>query len=121
MIVDLALEGASPDDLAVLRRLLASDGLMDRNFVTTPKNADPGAIGGDIDMVQLALDSSSVGRAATALVLWLNSRTAEVEMRVETRGTFLSFKSEGLGRSPAVAAKLTEALQRAMRKYSEVL
>ena len=114
MIVDLALEGASPDDLAVLRSLLAWDGLIDRTLVTSPKYADPDTTGVDIDMVQFDLNSSSVSGVASALALWLNSRTAEVEMSVKTEGTSLSFKSEGFNNSPAVAAELAEALHRAM-------
>jgi Effector Associated Constant Component 1 len=115
MIVDLALKGASPDDLAVLRRLLASDGLIDRHFVAAQKYARPGEMDVGNDMVTLTLNSSSVGAAASVLAMWLSSRKTEVEIKIETGGAFFSFKSKDLRNSPAVAAELTEALQRATR------
>jgi Effector Associated Constant Component 1 len=111
MIVDLALKGASPDDLAVLRRLLASDGRIDGHFVTARKHAESDQIGMGIDMVQLALDSSSVGPAASVLAFWLSSRPAEVEMRVERVGIFSSFKSGGF-------AQLADGCRRTNRSAS---
>jgi hypothetical protein len=115
MIVDLALKGAGPDDLALLRRLLTSDGLIDRYFVTAQEYAKHGELGVGIDIIQLDLDSGSVGAAASILAMWLNSRRAEVEMKIETGEASFSYKTKGLSNSPAVAAELTEVLQRATR------
>lgn len=110
-----ALKGASREDLAALRRLLTSNGLTDRHFVTAWEYGKPREIGVGIDMVQLALDSSSITAAASGLALWLSTRTTTVEVRVETGGTVISLKSGDLNETPDAITKLTEGLQQAMR------
>ena len=115
MIVNLALKGASPNDLAELRRLLVSNGLIDRRSVTAQKYAEPGKMEVGIDTVQFALNSSLVDAAASALALWLGTRRAEVEMKIETGVTSISFKSEDLSKSPDVKTELSEVLHQVAR------
>jgi hypothetical protein len=112
--VDLTIKGASSDDLAMLKRLFISDGLIDERFVTAQRYAEPGDIGAGIDMVQFALDSSSVAAAASILALWLCTRRS-VEMRIETDGNSSSFKSEDLLKAPDIKVKLIEVFQQATR------
>lgn len=97
METELGLNGAGPDDIAALRRMIGSDSNLQGIQLVPVGQQDPRKMGAGSEVLQAMLGPGGTGVAfAGVLVAWLRSRRKHIKLRVKTNNGTAELDARGI-------------------------
>lgn len=112
MEAELVLDGAGPEDIAVLRRMVDSDAdLHGLQLVPATRQRD-GEMGGPaLDVLQAAFGPDGTGVAfAGVLIAWLRSRHKHIRVKIQTENGVVEVEAEGIDDPVASAERVARII-----------
>jgi hypothetical protein len=94
---ELRLDGASPDDVAALRRMVDSDANLRGLQLVTLGRQRPDEMGPTLDIFQAVFGPGGTGVAfAGVLIAWLRSRRKRIRIKIQTENGVVEVDAEGI-------------------------
>jgi Effector Associated Constant Component 1 len=111
MDAELRLDGAGPDDISALRRMIESDTSL-RGFHLAPVIQEkPGKMGPGLEVLQAILEPGGTGVAfAGVLIAWLRSRRKHIKLRIKTKSGVIELDAQGIDDPAASAARIAQII-----------
>jgi hypothetical protein len=97
MEAELRLDGAGPDDVAVLRRMVDSDVNLRGLRLVPTGGQKPDEMGAGLEVFQAVFGPGGTGVAfAGVLVTWLRARRKHIKLRVKTKSGVIELDAHGI-------------------------
>jgi hypothetical protein len=111
MEAELGLDGAGPDDVSALRRMIGSDTNLRGIQLVPVRQQDSGQMGTGFEVLQAMLGPGGTGVAfAGVLVAWLRSRRKHIKLRITTNNGSAELDAQGINDPAAEVERIARVI-----------
>jgi len=108
---ELRFDGAGPDDVAVLRRMVDSDANLRGLRLVSAGPQSPEKMGPGIEVLQAAFGPGGTGVAfAGVLIAWLRSRRKHIKLSIKTESGIIELDAEGIDDPAASVERVAQVI-----------
>lgn len=111
MDAELEVDGAGPDDVAALRRMIDSDANLRGVQLAAARRQRPGEMGAGLEVLQASLGPGGAGVAfAGVLITWLRTRRKYIKLSIKTNGGVIELDTKGIDDPAEVAKRVAQVI-----------
>jgi Effector Associated Constant Component 1 len=109
---ELRFDGAGPDDVSVLRRMIDSDSNLRGLQLAAAGRQRPDEMSGPtLEVLQAVFGPGGTGVAfAGVLIAWLRSRRKRIRVKIQTEDGVVEVDSEGIGDPAALVERVAQVI-----------
>lgn len=111
MEAELRLDGAGPDDVSVLRRMVDSDANLRALQLVPVGRQRTGELGPGLDVLQAVFGPGGTGVAfAGVLIAWLRSRRKHIKVSIKTTNGVIELDAHGIDDPAAAVERVAQVI-----------
>jgi Effector Associated Constant Component 1 len=108
---ELRFDGAGPDDISVLRRMIDSDVNLRGLQLVPSGQSRAGEMGPGLEVLQAVFGPGGTGVAfAGVLIAWLRSRRKHIKLHITTKSGVIELDSQGVDDPAASVERVAKAI-----------